>query len=104
MSFLLFVDYEKVKQKYDAFKIDNEEEIASYYAIRTELDALGEQFRGFITKPKHLVQFLQAGRLVKVSYSQNFAFYTPILIPIWEIYPKAIRYSGKHLSITLEII
>ncbi|XP_065174077.1 exosome RNA helicase MTR4 [Atheta coriaria] len=67
----LYDDYEKVKQKYDAFKIDNEEEIASYYAIRTELDALGEQFRGFITKPKHLVQFLQAGRLVKIKMNGN---------------------------------
>lgn len=58
----------KLKQKeYNAVAIEQEDSIASYCNIRAQLDMLGSQFRGFITRPEYLKPFLQPGRLVKVN-------------------------------------
>lgn len=66
INFLLILEYVEKQIEFNKFKIENEEEIAAYYNIRTQLDALGAQFRGFLTKPNYLIPFLQPGRLVKV--------------------------------------
>ncbi|KAI8438729.1 hypothetical protein MSG28_011142 [Choristoneura fumiferana] len=62
------IDKVKLKQKeYNAVAIEQEDSIASYCNIRAQLDMLGSQFRGFITRPEYLKPFLQPGRLVKVK-------------------------------------
>ncbi|XP_004930077.1 exosome RNA helicase MTR4 [Bombyx mori] len=62
------IDKVKAKQKqYDALSVNEENSVASYSTIRTQLDLLGDQFRSFITKPEYLKPFLQPGRLVKVK-------------------------------------
>ncbi|KAF2879988.1 hypothetical protein ILUMI_26176 [Ignelater luminosus] len=62
--------YDKYQEKLNEFKnfsIENEEQIASYYNIRQELDALAVQFRSYITRSRYLIPFLQPGRLVKIK-------------------------------------
>lgn len=54
------------KEKVDSFKIKQESKIASYYKLRQKLDALGKEFRQYITRPEYLAPFLQPGRLAKV--------------------------------------
>ncbi|XP_038207970.1 exosome RNA helicase MTR4 [Zerene cesonia] len=62
------IDKVKAKQKeYDSLSIDEENSIASYCNIRSQLDLLGAQFRSFITRPEYLKPFLQPGRLVKIK-------------------------------------
>ena len=64
-----FLDFSQKLDKFNAFDIECEDQIASYYNIRQELDALGIQFRTYLTKSEYLIPFLQPGRLLKVSYS-----------------------------------
>ncbi|XP_060529125.1 exosome RNA helicase MTR4-like isoform X2 [Cylas formicarius] len=60
-------DFCKTLEKYNSFKIDREDQIASYYDIKEALDVLLAEFRIYLTKPQYLVRFLQPGRLVKVK-------------------------------------
>lgn len=50
--------------------IPKESQVASYYAIREQLDQLGKQFQTYITKPAYLVPYLQPGRLIKVRWKR----------------------------------
>lgn len=61
-----FQDFEQKLKEYNSIQVESEAEIANYYNIRQELEALGKQFRSFITKPQFLIPFLQPGRLIKV--------------------------------------
>lgn len=67
----LHEEYLKKVEEFNAINIKNEEEISSYYHIRTELDALGVQFRNYLTKSEYLVPFLQPGRLVKIKHEKD---------------------------------
>ncbi|XP_053677415.1 exosome RNA helicase MTR4 [Anopheles nili] len=62
--------YKRVQQKQKqllAMKINNEESIISYHHIREQLDRLGADFRGYISRPVYLVPFLQPGRMIKIQ-------------------------------------
>ena len=56
-----------LQKKYDELSIPREEEIASYYKLRQQLERLGREMQTFIVSPKYCVPFLQPGRMVKVS-------------------------------------
>lgn len=70
----LFSDFQQKLEKFNTFDIKLEDQIASYYNIRHELDSLGIQFRSYITKSEYLIPFLQPGRLLKVSFIYRFTF------------------------------
>lgn len=57
---------EKKKKELAACKIDRETEISGYYQMEKQIDVLKEAVKEIVTKPKHLVPFLQAGRLIHV--------------------------------------
>ena len=57
--------------EYNNMKIDNEDQVASYYKIRQQLDHLARDVQGFITKPQYVLPFLQPGRLVHVSAARD---------------------------------
>jgi len=59
-------ELKSLETSYNAIEIANEDEIASYYKIRQQLDNLNKQLLSYIQKPQHLLPFLQPGRLVKV--------------------------------------
>lgn len=63
----LYDDYQKKLKNYNNIKFENEKEIGSYFAIRQQLDNLGDSFRKYLTKAQYLVPFLQPGRLVKIK-------------------------------------
>ncbi len=63
----LYKETQDKQKEFDEIHIPNEENIASYYQIRDQLDTLGKQFRKFITSPVYLIPFLQPGRLIKVQ-------------------------------------
>lgn len=67
----LYKETQEKQQEFDEIRIPNEENIASYYQIRDQLDNLGKQFRTFITTPTYLVPFLQPGRLIKVQNNND---------------------------------
>lgn len=71
---ILYKETQEKQKEFDEIHIPNEENIASYYQIRDQLDNLGKQFRTFITTPVYLVPFLQPGRLVKIQNSNNEEF------------------------------
>lgn len=61
-------DVEKKKKELAAHKVDSETEISGYYQVEKQIGVLKEAVKNVITKPQHLVPFLQAGRLLHVSY------------------------------------
>lgn len=65
--------------EYNNLIVENEDQIASYYNIRQELDSLGVQFRSYITKPEYLVPFLQPGRLIKIKTTEAEYDWGPVV-------------------------
>ena len=60
-----------LQKKYDELSIPYEEEIASYYKLRQQLERLGHEMQTFIKSAKYYVPFLQPGRMVKVRKTLN---------------------------------
>jgi len=61
-----YVELKSLEASHNAIEIANEDQVASYYKIRQQLDNLGKQLLSYIQKPQYLLPFLQPGRLVKV--------------------------------------
>ena len=49
-------------------KIENEDEVASYFQLREQLSNLSKEFHSWLVRPQYLIPFVQAGRLVSVKY------------------------------------
>lgn len=73
---IIFIDVERKKKELADHKIEKEAEISGYYQMERQIDILKESVKEVVTKPKHLVPFLQAGRLLHVCFffglSPNF--------------------------------
>lgn len=70
--------YETEKKKrieYETFKVDRELEVAGYHQMEKQIGILKEHIRAVVTKPVHLIPFLQAGRLLHiVAASRDFGW------------------------------
>jgi len=70
VSFNVFLPYLEIgvlQKRYNEMTIPHEEDIATYYKLRQQLDKLGKEMQQFIVMPKYCVPFLQPGRMVKVG-------------------------------------
>ena len=70
----LVTEVTTLQKKYDEVIIPREEEIASYYKLRQQLERFGREMQAFIVAPKYCIPFLQPGRMVKVSTKTIFVF------------------------------
>jgi len=68
ISFLLVPEISSLQRKCSEMDIPREEEVATYYKLRQQLDKLGKEMQQFIVMPKYCVPFLQPGRMVKVGH------------------------------------
>ncbi|GIY08832.1 exosome RNA helicase MTR4 [Caerostris darwini] len=62
--------YEKIKTLQEnciAIQIEREDEVESYYKIKSRLSALSEEYHAYVIQPEYCVPFFQTGRLVKVK-------------------------------------
>lgn len=59
---------ERKKKELASYKIDKETEISGYYQMEKQINVLKDAIKEVVTKPKHLVPFLQAGRLLHVCF------------------------------------
>ena len=50
----------------EAFEIQDESEVMSYYRLREQLSNLSQEFQSWLVKPQYLVPFLQAGNFLKM--------------------------------------
>ena len=64
----------ELEDERDAFKIDDEETVASLYELRKQLDEYADDVRDVIHHPDYCLPFLQPGRLVKVSKHEGNDF------------------------------
>lgn len=48
--------------------IEDEQTVQDYYNLRQNIESYSKDMRNVITHPQHCLQFLQAGRLVKIKY------------------------------------
>ena len=67
----LIDELKKLELKYNSFEIKNEEQIASYYKIKQQLQNLNKELLSFIQKPMYVLPFLQPGRLIRVKNDQD---------------------------------
>ncbi|XP_076463366.1 exosome RNA helicase MTR4-like [Babylonia areolata] len=80
-SFYQFQNYaaipdllEKLKSSEDRLhkmSVAEEDQVASYFRIRQQLDSLGRDLRAYILKPVYLLPFLQPGRLIRVKNKED---------------------------------
>ncbi|KAJ8652675.1 hypothetical protein O0I10_011682 [Lichtheimia ornata] len=56
------------EEQKNAIKLDDEEDIASYYELRKQIDILAEGVREMMNDPVYCLQFMQPGRLVRVRH------------------------------------
>lgn len=62
---------EKVQAEHDSMVIEDEEQISQYYQIRSQLEALKEDFRKVVHHQAYSLPFMQPGRLVRVKDGSN---------------------------------
>uniref|UniRef100_A0A914W8B0 Superkiller viralicidic activity 2-like 2 n=1 Tax=Plectus sambesii TaxID=2011161 RepID=A0A914W8B0_9BILA len=63
----LYANVKRLEMKCDDFNIENELEVAGYYQMEKQIEMLRGELRKIINKPKHLIPFLAAGRLLKIE-------------------------------------
>ena len=56
----------------EAFEIQDESEVMSYYRLREQLSNLSQEFQSWLVKPQYLVPFLQAGNFFKLIFQKIF--------------------------------
>ena len=56
----------------EAFEIQDESEVMSYYRLREQLSNLSQEFQSWLVKPQYLVPFLQAGNFFKLIFQKKF--------------------------------
>lgn len=56
-----------MQKEYSKIKVENEEKVALYFTLQSQIIGLKEKIRQYIITPMYLVPFLQVGRMVKVS-------------------------------------
>lgn len=59
-----------LKDRIDAYEIENEEEVKAYYDGRQELEGYAKDVRSVINHPDYVLPFLQSGRLVHVKIGE----------------------------------
>ncbi|KAJ8955263.1 hypothetical protein NQ318_000290 [Aromia moschata] len=91
----LYEDYQQKLDAFNSFEIQSEDQIASYYNIRKELEALGIQFR-----IPHSI--LQPGRLIKIK-SQDDEYDWGAVVnfkKVQEIVPGRKNRQGQSKTVT----
>ncbi|VDN02519.1 unnamed protein product [Thelazia callipaeda] len=71
----LYKVVEEKKKELATFKIDKETEVAGYYQLEKQVDSLKKDVKEIVMKPKYIVSFLQAGRMLHViSNDKDFGW------------------------------
>ncbi|KAK8784902.1 hypothetical protein V5799_008735 [Amblyomma americanum] len=61
----------KLEAQLESFQIPNEQEVASYYKVREQLESLSQELQAFLTKPQYCVPYLQPGRMVYIHNGED---------------------------------
>ena len=71
----LYENVKKLENQIASVKIEDEENVGSYFKLREQMTSLSKDFQSWLIKPQYLVPFLQPGRLVSVKHGdKNFGF------------------------------
>lgn len=62
----------------DAVHVDGEEHVASYLELQQQLAAAKAAMRAVVNQPRHILPFLQPGRLVNIAASASGMSHFPI--------------------------
>ena len=60
-----------LEDKVSEFKIENEDEVASYYNLKEQLTNSGKEFHSWLVKPQFIIPFIQPGRLIRVKCGEK---------------------------------
>ncbi|XKL61384.1 hypothetical protein PGB90_008441 [Kerria lacca] len=56
-----------LQSEFNKIKIENEDKVALYYTLQSQISIVKERIREFIVNPMYLIPFLQVGRMVKIK-------------------------------------
>lgn len=70
LNLCINAELKNCEQQCEAIKIENEDEVSRYYKLKKNLEQVQEKMMSLMNEPKYLLQFLQPGRLVTVSYAK----------------------------------
>ncbi|KAG8932975.1 ATP-dependent RNA helicase mtr4, partial [Tulasnella sp. 408] len=73
---------------YEKMVVPEEESVSEYYDIRRQLEDLGNDVRDVKTHPTYVLQYLQAGRLVRVKHETNDFGWGIVINFIKRVQPK----------------
>ena len=59
------------QEERDAVKVGQEDQVASYLELQRQLAAAKAAMRAVVNQPRHILPFLQPGRLVNVASSAS---------------------------------
>lgn len=71
MKVLIIIPYSELlllEKERDSMKIEQEEEIQSYYEIRKQLESYKQDVRDVVNHPSYCLPFMQPGRLVRIKH------------------------------------
>lgn len=63
-----YLEVKNLENQFNSISIADEDIAMSYYKIRQQLSKLSTQIEEFVHMPKYCLQFLQPGRMAKVSW------------------------------------
>lgn len=65
----------KCEEDYNAIVFDKEHEISHYFNLRQQIESLRHQLSSIISQPKHVINFMNPGRLINViNKNDNFGW------------------------------
>lgn len=83
-------DVEKKQREIDAFEVVREAEISGFYQLERQIEVLEQAVRSVVTKPQHMLPFLQTGRLLHVNFlSELMNIFFPKIILITDVNNQA---------------
>jgi ATP-dependent RNA helicase DOB1 len=96
------------QDRYDNLEIPEEETVSEYYSIRSQLDTYKKDIRDVLNHPTYCLQFLQPGRLARVSMpgkdasSPDLDFGWGVIVNFHKTRPKTGTSATDLTSITQE--
>ena len=73
----------------DAVHVDQEEHVASFLELQQQLAAANAAMRAVVNQPRHILPFLQPGRLVNIAASASGTQRLLMLLSVWQFHSPA---------------
>ncbi|KAI8383997.1 rRNA-processing arch domain-containing protein [Blakeslea trispora] len=96
-------EIEELEQEKRAIVVDREDDIASYYEIRKQIDAYTQDVRDVMNHPTYALPFLQPGRLARIRYN-DLDFGWGVVITHNKVKARSKREAEASIEYVLDVL